>query len=149
MLSILKYIPTSAGSLHFSTTSHSISFSLYIPASPSQSLSVSLTWSLSCYILPLLWGWQSHIRHVIRREMWERQGETGGGENDVTGRPRLCTGLQWHLQAARSAPEIHLLYCGLSVASQHMSPSIPQYQPHSSSLGGVTKDNLVICWSSS
>lgn len=87
MLSILQYIlllpPTSPGSLHISSTSHSISFPLYISASPSQYLSVSFTCSLSCYILPSLWGWQSHIRHVIRREMWE------------SGRGKLGVAIEW------------------------------------------------------
>ncbi len=69
MLSILKYIlllpPTSSGPLKFPPTSHSISL-----PTPPQSPSVSFTCSLSCYVLPTLWGWQSHIRHVIKREMW-------------------------------------------------------------------------------
>lgn len=42
----------------FPSTSHSIS-----------RLPVSFTCSPSCYILPWLRGWQSYIRHVIKREM--------------------------------------------------------------------------------
>lgn len=73
MLSNLKYTiplpPTSPNSLHFSSTSHSISFSLCISASTSPYPSVHFTCSLSCYMLSSLWGWLSHIRHVIKGEI--------------------------------------------------------------------------------
>lgn len=104
VLSVLKYKfplpPTCLVSLHLPSTSH---------PQPSHSISDSLTCSLSCYILPLLWGRQRCIRHVIKREMWDssRGGrEDGGGDrirllailgfatacHDTCKRPNLHTG---------------------------------------------------------
>lgn len=67
--------------LNILSQSLTVHFFLSAPLPPSLSCPVSFTCSLSCYILPLLWGWQSHIHHVIGREMWEScRGETGGSD---------------------------------------------------------------------
>lgn len=60
--------------------------------------------------------------------MWEsRKGNWGWWKNIVIGHPCLSTGLPCHLQAARAAPKIHLLYSGLSVGAHsnelHCSPT--------------------------
>lgn len=113
----------------------SISICLPLP------ISLRLLHLLPVPILPSLWGWQSHIRHVIRREMWDSGRGELGAAIEWCYRPSspLHWPAAWHLQAGRSAPQIHLLYRQLSVASHHMSSTIPQYQTYSSSRWGVTK----------
>lgn len=103
---------------------------------------------LSVLLQPALsvFGRWSHIRHVIREEMRESSGggvgrNWGWWKNDVTSRPRLGTGALRHLQAARSAPGIHLPYTRLSVAApvRPTHPLTPNTrQTYSSSQGGVT-----------
>lgn len=82
---------------------------LYFPCSPSR------------YIVPLEIGWSNQICHFIRGS--KMQGNWGWWKNDVAGHPCLSTGLPWHLQAARPAPKIHLLYSGaVSGSTLHRAP---------------------------
>lgn len=52
-------------------------------------------------------------------------GKWGWQQNEVTRCPRFCNGLPWCLQAAHSAPKIHLLYSGCHWRHSTWAPLYP------------------------
>lgn len=129
---------------------HVVHPEIYSPISPTlspQTLPPNLSLSpplapSSYYILPSLWGWQSHIRHVIRREIWaSSRGKLGVAIEWCYVRPHLCTGPAVTLVSSPfCTQDSSSLQGAVSGVTAHEHRCTPRYETPSTSQRGVTKD---------
>lgn len=121
--------------IHASSSKNHISkrfFSFLLTSHCISHLPVSFTCSPSCNILPSLWGWQSYICHVIKREMGGSiRGLEGGGGSGRTPLPAILASTMTCCDT-REWPALHTRFISFTVGCQWLhSPRTPPKPPPS------------------